>query len=392
MTQSNHTMFRFIALLTPMVLLMGLALDLYIPSQQIMMHALDLNFPQIQWTMTIYMYCFGLGQLIVGPITDRFGRRIPLFLSILLYIAGSVLTASVDQYLHILIGRSLEAFGACGAMVIALALVRDKYEGNNAIKAFTYLRSMSTLAPILAPSLGVFLALHYGWRADFYFLAFLGGLALACGFGIEYPPHTVAVSKANNFLRTYWHIFKNASFRHYAVCAAMVQTVMFSYFSISPVIYLQHLQLSEAYFAILFSVNASAFLLAAFIFASLIAKLGIKKSVFIGALLYISAGILVWMMQCYFGMRIETLLIPGMLASAGCAFALGPSCTGALKPFKEQSGKAAALLGCIEFMLGGMLGACVVYIPPVSVFPFAISLIATGSIIFLNLALERSQN
>lgn len=385
-------MFRCIALLTPMVLLMGLALDLYIPSQQIMMHALDLNFPQIQWTMTIYMYCFGLGQLIVGPITDRFGRRLPLFLSIVLYIAGSILTASVDQYLHILIGRSLEAFGACGAMVIALALVRDKYEDNNAIKAFTYLRSMTTLAPIVAPSLGVFLALNYGWRADFYFLAFLGGLALVCSFGIEYPPHTVGGNNHNNFLKTYWYIFKNASFRHYAVCAAMVQTVMFSYFSISPVIYLQHLQLSEIYFAILFSVNASAFLLAAFIFASLIAKLGIKKSVFIGALLYVSAGILVWMMQCYLGLRIETLLVPGMIASAGCAFALGPSCTGALKPFKKQSGKAAALLGSIEFMLGGMLGACVVYIPPMSVFPFAISLIAAGSIIFLNLALERSKN
>lgn len=380
-------MFRFIALLTPMVLLMGLALDLYIPSQQIMMRALDLNFSQIQWTMTIYMYCFGFGQLIVGPITDRFGRRIPLFFSILSYVLGSLLTASVDQYIHILLGRSLEAFGACGAMVIALALVRDKYDNDKAIKAFTYLRSMSTLAPIIAPSLGVFLALHYGWRADFYFLALLGMLALVCGLWIDYPPHT-ETSSDKNFLKIYWHISKNASFRRYAVCAAMVQAVMFSYFSISPIIYLQHLELSEAHFALLFSVNASAFLLAAFIFASLIAKLGVKRSVFIGALLYLIAGILMWILQSCIGLCVETLLIPGMIASAGCAFALGPSCTGALKAFKDQSGKAAALLGCIEFMLGGMIGACVVFIPPATVLPFAVSLIATGSIIFLNLALE----
>lgn len=375
-------MYRFIALLAPAVLLMGLGLDLYLPSEHIIMDALNLNFPQVQLTLSLYMYSFGIGQLFMGPIVDTWGRRIPLVFSLLIYIIGSLLIAQTELFTTLLWGRCLQAFGACGAMVCSFALVRDRYDGKEATTAFTYINGISALAPILAPTIGAYLATHLGWRSDFYFLAIFGFMAILGSFFIDYPPSDLNKRQRLD-IKNYFKILKNPIFFYYACAAGLIQAVMFGSFSCSPVVYLKLLGLNELQFAILFSLNAGVFLIVAFCCAKWIAKIGINKSIIIGSGAFCVAGLLMFAMHACIGMHIFTLLIPGMLASGGCALGLGAACSGALEPFKLQSGKAAALLGCIEFMLGGFLGSLVVFFPMKNTLPFGVCLISSGIAMFV---------
>lgn len=387
---------KFIALVAPSVLLMGLGLDLYIPVERIMMHELRLDFIQMQWTLTIYMYVFGLGQLIAGPISDWLGRKRTLIFSILIYAIGSLLMTQTKQFYLILAARACEAFGACGAMVCALALCRDTYEGSIAIRAFTYVRGIGSLAPILAPSLGVYFALTFGWHADFYFLFFFSLIAIVCALFLPYPtqdPKQANKVRAQNTnlidgLKSVLGIITHRAFIKYAICAAMIQGVMFGYFSSSAVVYLSLLKTSEFMFALLFSINAFAFLCVAFGFANWMSKIGIDKSIAVGALCILTAGTFMLVLQYTLGLSIVTMFLPCLLASGGCAFALGASCTGALAPFKLQSGKAAATLGCIEFMSGGFLGALLVSNPLAHTVPIALYLAVLGCIMLLALRIR----
>lgn len=369
-------MFRLIALLAPMVLLMGLGLDLYLPSEHKIMLALNFNFKEIQLTLSIYMYFFGLGQLLMGPITDRFGRKHPLRMSILIYIAGSLMFAKFSDYYVIMTARAMQAFGACGAMVIALALVRDNFEGKDAIRAFTYTRGTGTIAPILAPTFGVFLAATWGWRADFYFLAVFGLIAFCCTYFIAYPSFKASVG--SNLFGHYFNTLKQPAFRRYALCAAAVQSTMFGYFSISPIIYINLLGQSEQMFALLFSLGALVFLIAAFGLAPYMAKLGVQKCLRVGSFFFIAAGVLMLLTYHFVGLNIFTLFGPNLLTCIACAVSLGASNTGAMAPFKSQPGKAAGLLGCIEFMLGGFIGSLIVSNVVTSTNPMAYLLIAVG--------------
>lgn len=371
---------KLIFLLAPMVLLLGLGLDLYLPSEHQIVTSLNLSYPQIQMTLSIYMYFFGLGQLIIGPIADHLGYQKPLKISLGLFIIGSLIIALTDQYYVILVGRAMQALGACGATVIALAIVRSQTDGKDTIKSFTYLKGISTLAPILAPSLGVMLAHHWGWRADFYFLTLFGLFALICSFGINAATPPVQNS---NVIKLYLEILKNRTFKVYAFTAGLVQSAMFGYFSISPIVYIHLLGLSEKNFAILFSANACMFLVVAFSMAKHIATIGIKRSVLIGATLFLLAGCSMMIYQHLFSFDLYALFLPNLLASAGAAFALGASNSGAMIPFKNQPGKAASLLGCIEFMIGGLLGSLVVLGTINSVTPLAVLLIGLSVCIYL---------
>lgn len=367
-----------------MILLLGFGLDLYLPSEPIVMRDLGLNVSQVQLTLSIFMYCFGLGQLIVGPLVDRFGMQIPLKTSLIVFVLGCVLMYLSSDYKILLFARSLQAFGACGAMVVSLTLVRLKFSGDEVTKMITYLKGISCLAPIIAPSLGVYLALNWGWRSDFMFLAIFGGFALILSYFLQYPAiDNLAPIKRENTLKEYINIVKNHRFMVYSLSAGLVQMTMFGFFSISPLIYIETLKLTEVQFALLFSINAIAFVTIAFGCGGYIAKIGVDRSLQYSAVLFLTGGVLLLILKAILGLTVITIVIPCFISSAGAAFGLGSSNTGALMPFKQNAGKAAALLGCIEFMLGGYLGSWVVYEYIGSAHPIAICFIIAGATLLI---------
>ncbi len=385
-----------ILLMIPFVLPLGLALDLYLPSVPSMATALETNAVNIQLTLTVFMYCFGFGQLIVGPITDRFGRLRILLASIVLFTIGSIICTTADTMSVLLTGRILQAFGACGSQVVAFAMVRDQYDGKNATLIFTSLKGAMAIAPIGAPVLGAFLQIYYGWQANFAVLSLygLGALLLAFFFLKETKPKaTIDQQVANRFfgkyIKPYKAILSNPEFLYFGACGLATQAAMFGYFSLSPRYFILLHGLSESQFAMLFSANAVAFLLTSIVAGKFIYRLGFKKSTLIGALMLIISGAC---MVCgdYSSDHYFVLFLPNLIASSSAALMLGASASGAMMPFKQNAGAAAAMFGCMEFIGGGFVGSTVIRNNTISVIPLAVCLIALGiGIVLANICLQK---
>lgn len=375
-----------ILLMIPFVLPLGLALDLYLPSIPSMVDALHVSSGKIQLTMSLFLYTFGFGQLLVGPMADSFGRRRVILLSTSLFILGGIICATTQSINILIAGRVLQALGACGTQVVAMAMVRDRNNGQEATIIFTSLKAAMALAPIAAPILGAFVQTHYGWQTNFWVLVSYGVALWLLGYTKleETLKQRIVFSFTQRLQKPFLHFIKHPPFLYFSGCAMVAQAAMFGYFSLSPRFFMMEYGLPVSTFAILFSCNAAFFLTTGSIIGKLIYRFGFRQSTLLGAyMLCFSAALMLlghFTFDHYF-----ILFIPNLLASASAAMLLGASASGALLPFKNNIGAASALFGAIEFIGGGLLGSLAIKGEIVSVLPLGSLLLAMGlSIILIN--------
>ncbi|MBS0289486.1 MAG: multidrug effflux MFS transporter [Proteobacteria bacterium] len=378
-----QSLFSMVLLMIPLVLPLGLALDLYLPSIPFMSTALNSSPIQIQLSLSVFMYCFGFGQLFVGPITDKFGRRKILLLSLVFFTFGSILCA-VSKTLNLLLaGRALQAFGACGTQVVAFAMVRDQYEAKDATFIFTTLKGAMAIAPISAPILGALLQTYFGWQANFMML-FLYGLTILW-LSYKKLPETQFQTPATfrfkeNYLAPYKLVLSNKHFLYFSLCGLVSQAAMFGYFSLSSQYFVGLHGLSELEFALLFSANAFVFLFTAALISKRIYQLGYEKCTLIGSMMLLISAILMILGHLNFE-HFCVLFLPNLIASSAVAIMLGAGASGALMPFKNNAGCATALFGCIEFIGGAFVGSFAIWGNRISVLPLAICLFSLGILV-----------
>lgn len=376
----SHTIF----LMIPFILPLGMALDLYLPSMPSMADVFKANSSEIQLTMSIFLFTYGLGQLFIGPASDRFGRRKPLLASIILFICGSLLCTFSTSITMLLAGRVLQALGACGCQVITLARMRDLFEGKEATIIFTALKGATSLAPIAAPILGAFLQITYGWQANFIALSLFGIFIFILGFYVLKETHAgSSLPLLSQYIKPYHIIInKHPSFFYFSGCAIATQAAMFGYFSLSPRYFMIHFNLSEMQFAALFSGNAAIFLLTGLWGGKIVHHLGFYKATLLGACMLCLSGTAMFYGH-YFFHHPMVLFLPNLIASSSAALMLGASTSGGLLPFKNTAGAASALLGCLEFMGGALIGSMAIAGENISVLPLASILTLSGFIILI---------
>lgn len=374
-------------LMIPFVLPLGLGLDLYLPSVPSMTSALNVDRVQIQLTLSVFLYCFGIGQLFIGPLSDNFGRRHILLTSLILFILGSLICVNAQVMSLLLLGRILQAFGACGSQVVAFAMIRDQYDGKEATLIYTTLKGAMAIAPIGAPILGAFLQIHYGWQANFIVLSLYGAFILGLAYFslketlLHLPKKTlVKESFTSRYLKPYKTILSHVGFLYFCSCGIATQAAMFGYFSLSPRYYISLYGLSESQFALLFSINAMTFLLTSVLMGKWIYRLGLKRTTLIGACLLILSGIIMLFAHASY-QHPFVLFLPNLIASASASIMLGASASGAMMPFKHTAGAAAAMFGCMEFIGGGLIGSLAILGEEISVLPLAGCLISLGVIV-----------
>ena len=189
-----------------LVIFCPMAIDLYLPAMPQMADKLDTSITNIQSSITVYMLCVGFGQLLLGPLSDRFGRQKIAIFGVFAYFIGSVLAAFSDTVTLLIIARIIQGIGAAATFVSTFALVRDNYNANKSAQVISYLNGIVCFIPALAPILGAWLTLQFGWQSNFYFLA---GFA-AIGFivlliAIPKRP-TIAAQQQTEEKLSYWQI------------------------------------------------------------------------------------------------------------------------------------------------------------------------------------------
>jgi DHA1 family bicyclomycin/chloramphenicol resistance-like MFS transporter len=338
-----------------MVVFSPLAIDIFLPALPIMALDLSVSLTQMQWSISAFILSMGFGQLISGPLADRYGRKPVAVVGIVIYSLSTVLTIFANSIELHLISRLAQGFGACAIVVAAFSCVRDRYDAIQSGVMYSYLNGAICCIPALAPILGDVLTVHFGWRSTFVFIAIyavIAGTVIAFTLKETRPENTVCEHKLIS-LKRYIPIIKHPVFLFNSILVMLAMAIIISYVSSSPAWLMVTLGLDQKSFVFWFSINAVLNIAACLLAPKMLLKWGARTTTGVGMLSLIVAGItmvalLGWVHPLGF-------MLPVMLSSVGFSLLMG-TCSGqALAPFGEKAGTASALLGFMQ-----MSGAAVI--------------------------------
>jgi DHA1 family bicyclomycin/chloramphenicol resistance-like MFS transporter len=342
-----------------------LSIDLYIPSFADIAENLGVNTAEIGYSLTSYFFGLLIGQFIYGTLIDRFGRKKPLLIGLVIYVFAS-LSCALAPTLGWLVGsRLIMALGGCAGMVVSRAVVRDVFNPKDISKVFSQLMLVMGIAPIIAPSLGGFINSWLGWRWIFGTTALIGVTIFIVVLTIlketKGPDSTVSL-KPRKIFSEYGALLINKEFLTYSLAGSFGFAGLFAYISGSPALFLEKYHFTDTQFSYAFAFNASGLILGSQ-FNRIIIKhfneLTISKW---------TATILFGVGSFLFGISLTGLDNAALLLSSTFIFLfllgiLNPNTQAlALMPFGKQAGRSSALLGGIQMGVGVFVSWLVSYL------------------------------
>lgn len=339
---------KLFPLLILMVIFSPLAIDIFLPALPIMAAEFIVPMNQIQWSVTVFILSMGFGQLISGPLADRYGRRPIAIGGIIIYGLASIMAAYSESLDFFLVSRLLQGFGACAIVVSAFASVRDKYNAIESGVMYSYLNSAICCIPALAPLLGNVLTENFGWRSNFEFMtgyAVFAGLILFFTLKETRPPNTEKHKKLIS-LSHFSSVIKHPVFLFNALLVMLSMAIIIAYVSSSPAWLMVRLGLDQQSFVFWFGLNAAINIVACFLAPKFLRKYGARVTIGLGMFLLILAGLL--MLALLPWQTAMAFMIPIMTSSLGFSFLMGACAGQALAPFGERAGSASALLGFMQ--------------------------------------------
>ncbi|NQZ89504.1 MAG: multidrug effflux MFS transporter [Colwellia sp.] len=339
---------QLLPLLILMVIFSPLAIDIFLPALPVMAEDFSVPMNQIQWSISIFILSMGFGQLISGPLADRYGRRPIAMGGILIYGLASIISVYSDSFTFFLVSRLVQGIGACAIVVAAFASVRDKYNAIESGVMYSYLNSAICCIPALAPLLGNVLTEHFGWRSNFEFMAgyaVIAGLILFFTLKETRPDHTIQHKKLFS-IANFMPVMKHPVFMFNAMVVMLSMAIIIAYVSSSPAWLMVKLGLDQQSFVYWFSLNAVINIVACFLAPRILVKWGARVTIGFGMVLLIIGGLL--MLALLSWQTPVAFMLPIMISSLGFSLLMGACAGQALAPFGEKAGSASALLGFVQ--------------------------------------------
>jgi DHA1 family bicyclomycin/chloramphenicol resistance-like MFS transporter len=355
MTKARY--FKLILILGSLTALGPFSIDMYLPGFSGI--ALDLNTTVAKVAMTLSSYFIGIsaGQLLYGPLLDRFGRKKPLFIGLLVYIVaslGCVFVKDIDTFIGL---RFIQAVGSCAATVASVSMVRDLFPVRDIPKVFSLLMLVVGLSPMLAPTVGGFVTDAYGWHTVFFILMCIGiVILLAAHFGLpnSYTPDTSISLKPKPIITNFWNVLKEPQFYTYTFAGAIAFSGLFTYVAASPILFMDILKVDAKTYGLIFAFMSLSFISAGQLNSFLLRWFSSEKMVF-GALIaqsVISITFLILAINQLLGLY-ETIAM--LFLFLGCLGVSNPNTAGlTLAPFAKNAGSASALMGAIQLGFGAL--------------------------------------
>lgn len=371
-----------VLMLTPFVFSFAFAMDIYIPAVPQMKNFFHTSQSNIQLTLSIFMWVCGLGQLILGPATDQYGRRPLMIISVLLFIIGSILCTVAQSVGFLTFARVFQSLGGCGMLVTSFAIVRDQFSGRESAKVYSFLNCGLAISPLFAPIIGSYLSKWFNWRAGFLFLTIMSILILI--LALLKITETLSPEKRTRvdrkiFIR-YWEILLNKTFIVNAFCSTVGLSIFFVFFSSSPYIIINLIKVPLQYFGYCFFMVGLTFFIGSLISAKTAERWGTHKTIIWGSSIMLFAGALMFVWYETAGLSLAQFLIPCMIAGIGGALIMGAGLAGAMEPFGHLAGSAAALAGSLEFLGSGLIGSLVMHLQVTSTVPLSLTMLILSAL------------
>lgn len=381
-------------LISVMLMMQPLSTDLYLASLPSLASGFNVPVSTVQLTLTLFVIGFGGAQLIVGPLSDRFGRRPVLLVGLVLYIAASALCA-LSQSIDLLIAaRFLQALGCCTAVIIARAIVRDAYALEDSARVIARASTWISLAPIFGPILGSYLQVSFGWRAAFVALGVLSAGIFAAS--VMHLPETnqhknPKATDLSGLMENYRLVLGSREFWAYAVPGALSYGAIFSFISGSSFVLINVLGVPTEWFGYCFGLGVSGYMTGTLICRRLLKNINGMQALRIGTACSLVSGVF-FLAATLFGLIHWSMMLVAMflaMVAHGINFPITQS--GAVSPFPKQAGTAAGLMGALFMLFAFIVGSIVGATHNGTLYPMAIIACALGALNFYSARAITSQ-
>lgn len=243
-----------VLILSALMAITSLSTDIYLPAMPVM--ATDLQ-GDAELTITGFLIGFCIAQLVWGPVSDHFGRRLPLFIGMVLFIAGSVGCALSTDIVQIVFWRVFQALGACTGPMLARAMIRDLFSRTRAAQMLSTLMIIMAVAPIAGPLIGGQMIKVTSWHTIFWLLAIIGVLMLVSLFWLEetLPAEKRVKASLSGAFANYAILLRNASFMRFTLCLTFYYVAAYAFITGSPFVYIRYFGVDPQHYGWLFAVN-----------------------------------------------------------------------------------------------------------------------------------------
>jgi DHA1 family bicyclomycin/chloramphenicol resistance-like MFS transporter len=372
-------------LITAFLMMQPLSTDLYLASLPSLASGFHVAASTVQLTLSLFVIGFGGAQLIIGPLSDRFGRRPVLLCGLALYVAATALCGLAPSIDVLIAARFLQALGCASAVIVARAIVRDAYEPEQSVRVIAKASTWLSLAPILGPILGSYLQVAFGWRAAFAAL----GIFSACVTAVTFVrlPETNAhknprATELRGLLANYRIVLGAREFWAYALPGALSYGAIFSFISGSSFVLIRVLDVPTAWFGYCFAFGVSGYMTGTIVCRRLLLQLGVMRTFQLGTGLSLAAGMF-FLIAASAGIAHWSLVLAAMfltMGAHGINFPIAQS--GSVSPFPKQAGTAAGLMGALYMAVAFIVGTVVGATHNGTLYPLAIIACVLGALIF----------
>lgn len=386
---------RLILLLGTICMFAPLAIDMYLPVFPIIAGELGVPVATIQLSLSAFFVGLAVGQLLWGPLSDRFGRRPPLVAGIVLFTVASIGCALAPDATTLIVLRALQALGGCAGMVITLAIVRDVYDPQEGAAVMSRLWLVFGLAPILAPSIGAWVVQFAGWRTIFWILTGIGVLCLVATVVLLPETRPAAIRDAQEptaLIHDYATLLGDRRFVGLAAAVACCHATVLAYVTASPFVLITVYGLEPTQYALLFALAAAALVASAQWNAHLLKRHApavlLRRASLLPPPLALVLVAITW--QRTGGV---TALMTTLLVYLAVTALIRPNATAcALAGHGNRAGTAVSIIGSLQFLLATLAGALMSLIDDGTAVPMALTmtLFATAGLALYRGLAERS--
>jgi len=377
---------KLILILGSLTALGPFSIDMYLPGFSGIAKDLNTTVAKVSMSLSSYFIGISAGQLLYGPLLDRFGRKKPLFIGLLVYILaslGCVYVADIDSFILL---RFVQAIGSCAATVASVAMVRDLFPVKDIPKVFSLLMLVLGLSPMLAPTIGGYVTEDYGWHTVFFILMCMGiAILIAAQVGLpnSYKPDTSISLKPKPIISNFLKVLKEPQFFTYAFTGSISFSGLFTYVAASPIIFMDIYHVDAKTYGWIFAFMSVSFIGSSQLNSVLLKKFSSQQMIF-GALITQSVIAIIFLVLAANNLLGLYETIAMLFLFLGCLGISNPNTAGlTMAPFAKNAGSASALMGAIQLGLGALASFAVGIFVKDSVAPMVLIMTSTTIIAFI---------
>ncbi|MDI3238291.1 multidrug effflux MFS transporter [Acinetobacter ursingii] len=345
----------WIMLLALLTALGPLSIDMYLPALPQMAKDFGVSTQMMANTLPAYFFGLAIGQLLYGPISDRIGRKKPLYVGLSLYAIASLLCIFASNEWSLIALRVVQALGGCVGVVIARAAIRDRLDVQGSAQAFSSMMIVMGIAPIAAPTLGAWILYFFNWHAVFVSLSIVGCICLFCVhffFKETLQPARRLKLSFNQILTLYAAIFKDKSFRLPMLAGCLTGGALFSYISSASPVFMDMYGLNQQQFAYAFGFNAMGIIILSSINKRLVTRLSTIQRLKLGGTIQFTGAVIVLLSGLLPHASLAIVMVGLFFTVSGLGFT-GPNAMAlAMSKQGARAGTASAIMGSMQFAVG----------------------------------------